>query len=299
MAVSIARNRGDHLSKLASGLPVLGLPVIASSLSANGPPWIFMWLLAGSIYAGLKWFTLAESPAARRASAGRRLAYLLLWPGMDAGAFLDFRRHVARPGGAEWWWAFAKTGLGIALLCGAVPLVIDQHPTLAAWVGIIGVVFVLHFGLFHLLSVMWRHVGIHAAPIMNAPVRASSLGEFWGSRWNRAFRDMAHPHIFRPVLRTWGPVSATLAVFLFSGVVHDLVISLPAGAGAGLPMLYFLIQAVGVLFERSRSGRRLGLGRGLRGRVFCAAVIVAPTALNFHPPFVERVVLPMIQFLAS
>lgn len=299
MATSIARHRGRYFSTLLSGVPLLGPPLVAWIVFAEEPPAIFMWVTAGSVYAGLKWFALVESPMARHASPGRRLAYLLLWPGMDAEAFLDSRRRVPRPRLGEWWWGLAKTGIGLAWMLAVAPRVVDEQPVFSAWMGMAGIVLFLHFGLFHLLSLIWRHAGLDAAPIMNAPLRADSLGEFWGRRWNRAFRDVAHPHIFRPVLRTYGPVPATLAVFLFSGVVHDLVISLPAGGGGGLPTLYFLIQAAGVLFERSRLGKHLGLGHGLQGRLFCAAVVVAPLPLNFHPPFVERVMLPMVQFLAS
>ncbi|HUG93724.1 MAG TPA: MBOAT family protein [Planctomycetaceae bacterium] len=158
-----------------------------------------------------------------------------------------------------------------------------------------GIVFVLHFGLFHLLSLSWRRAGINAPPIMNAPVCSSSLAEFWGRRWNLAFRDVAYSYVFRPVLPRLGGRGASMAVFLASGFVHDLVISIPAQAGWGLPTLYFAIQGVGTLAERTRLGRRLGLGRGAVGWLFCAVVTLAPLGLLFHRPFLERVVLPMLE----
>ena len=90
-----------------------------------------------------------------------------------------------------------------------------------------------------------------------------------------------------------------MAVFLVSGIVHDAVISIPARAGFGLPTLYFVIQGVGVLFERSRAGKGLGTRSGVTGRVFCAAVTLGPIFLLFHRPFVERVVVPMLAALGN
>jgi hypothetical protein len=92
-----------------------------------------------------------------------------------------------------------------------------------------------------------------------------------------------------------GAAGATLAAFLFSGVIHDLVISVPAGGGYGLPTAYFLLQGVGLLAERSSVGERLKLRRGLRGRLFCAVVTVGPLGLLFHPPFVREIILPMLR----
>ncbi len=86
-----------------------------------------------------------------------------------------------------------------------------------------------------------------------------------------------------------------MAVFLVSGVVHDFVISVPSGAGLGLPTLYFIIQGVGLLLERSLVGKRIGLGKAVVGRMFCAVVVLAPVVLLFHPPFVERIIVPMLQ----
>ncbi len=84
-----------------------------------------------------------------------------------------------------------------------------------------------------------------------------------------------------------------MVVFVVSGVIHDLVISIPAGGGWGGPTLYFMIQGVGLLFERSHFGKRLGLGKGITGRVFCGLCTVGPVCLLFHEPFVRHVTEPV------
>jgi hypothetical protein len=273
---------------------VIVCPAALCLLSACGPRWITMWALAFGIYAGLKWLTLAESSAARNANLVCRLAYLVLWPGMDADAFLDRRRHVEVPSLREWLSTAANLAVGIGLLTWAVRRAHRFSAFVAGWFGLVAICFLLHFGLFKLLSLVWRHLGFGAVAIMDAPYRAASLGEFWGRRWNLAFRDLAHEFIFRPLVRMRGTTVATGAVFLASGLVHDIVISGGAGAGFGGPTLYFLIQAAALFVERTRVGKRLGLGRGRIGRLFCGVVTLTPIAVLFHRPFIERCVVPTL-----
>jgi alginate O-acetyltransferase complex protein AlgI len=122
---------------------------------------------------------------------------------------------------------------------------------------------------------------------MREPIRARSLSEFWGRRWNVAFPQLAGPLWFEPMRRRFGVSAATLAVFAISGLLHELVISVPAGAGYGLPMLYFLVQGAGVCVEQ-RHQRALG-------RSWTLAVVVGPAFWLFHPAFVERVVIPFME----
>ena len=124
-------------------------------------------------------------------------------------------------------------------------------------------------------------------------------GDFWSRRWNTAFNTLAHEFAFRPLARRYGAGRATLGVFLISGLVHEAVISLPARGGFGLPTAYFIWQGLGVLVERSRWGRRMGLGRGWRGWLFVVTFVAAPAFWLFHPPFVQHVILPMLQFIGA
>lgn len=259
------------------------------------PPWAVMWALAAAVYAGCKWLTWRRGPPA---PASRQAAYLLTWPGMDVAAFLG-RGPVPRPTVGERAFAAAKLALGIILTWGVVRLVPADLPLIRGWVGMAGLIFLLHFGSFHLLSCAWRAAGVDAKPLMNWPVLAAGVSEFWGRRWNTAFRDLTHRFLFRPLAARFGPRGGLAAGFLFSGVVHDLVISVPAGGGYGWPTLYFVIQGLGLLAERSRAAKRLGLGAGWRGRVFTAAVIVGPAYGLFHPPFVLAVIVPFLDVIGA
>lgn len=253
-----------------------------------------MWTLSIAIFAGLKWITWWQARADVEHTAQRSLAYMLAWPGMDAEAFLDSRRRPASPRMAEWIWAAAKTSLGMTLLWIVARQIPPQRALLRGWIGLFGLIFLLHFGSFHLIALFWRAMGVDAEPIMRKPILAKSLAEFWGKRWNLGFRQLAHEFIFRPALKTLGATAAGLLVFLASGLLHDLVISLPARRGYGLPTAYFLLQGAGVIFERSDFARRIGLRHAVPARPFAWIVAATPAFWLFHPPFVMRVILPFM-----
>jgi predicted DCC family thiol-disulfide oxidoreductase YuxK len=281
-------------------LPLLALPLIAFLFKAQLAGWVFMWAMAFALYFGCKWLTYREAVRrGLRPETGRVAAYLLAWPGMDAGDFLDAQEIPTKPRMAEWLFATAKTSTGVVLLWLIARLLLPWHPIFAGWTGMTGVVFILHFGLFHLLSLFWRRTGITATPLMQNPLLATSLTEFWGRRWNTAFNELAFQFTFRPLRRITRPATATLLVFGLSGLIHELVISLPADGGYGLPTLYFLIQGIGTIVERSRFGRAIGLGRGPRGWFFTLCVTVAPVFWLFHPLFTKNVILPMLKAIGA
>ncbi len=259
-----------------------------------------MWALAFAIYAGCKWLTWRRTPA-NTAPFWRHAGYLVAWPGLDAKAFLQLEPLPAneRPGSQEWRAAGAKLLLGAELFWGAGRLLPAHQEILLGWLGMIGLILMLHFGSFHLLSCAWRTAGVDARPLMRSPLAAVSLSEFWGKRWNTAFRDLTHRFLFRPLAGWLGPRRAIAAGFVFSGLLHELVISVPARGGYGGPTLFFALQAAGLLIERTGPGRALGLGRGVRGWLFTMLALVLPAGALFHPPFVQRVIVPFMSALGA
>jgi hypothetical protein len=96
-----------------------------------------------------------------------------------------------------------------------------------------------------------------------APPLAIGLADFWGRRWNVWTSEWFRQIIFRPLQRR--PVLALFLVFLTSGILHELVINVSlyivTGRNCfGSMILYFLLQALGILIERrirNRSARIL------------------------------------------
>ena len=292
--------RRKQPNRVLDWLPLAVLPLFALNLKPILPEWGFMWAMAFAIFSGCKWLTWWNARESRgRSKLPHSLAYLLAWPGMDAGSFLRKGATTPKPTALGWCFAAVKALLGIGLIWRVVGLVQEKHPLLAGWVGLAGLAFLLHFGSFDLLALLWRQAGFNATPIMRAPILATSLTEFWGKRWNAAFHQLAHAYAFQPLRRRVGPKVATLFVFFISGLVHEAVISLPAGGGYGLPTAYFLFQGLGLLFERSKPGRWLGLGRGLQGRLFTVVCAAGPAFWLFHPPFIGNVILPFLREIGA
>ena len=287
-------------SRILDFFLLAALPCFALLLRAHVATWAFMWMMAFALYGGCKWLTYRETTRhGTRSSLRRTLAYLLLWPGMDAPEFLDASKVAPGPRLSEWIFATAKMAFGGLLLWMVVRALLPVNLLLAGWTGMLGIVFLLHFGLFHLLSLFWRRTGIRATPLMQCPIYATSLAEFWGKRWNTAFHDLAFRFTFKPIRPLTTPVVATLLVFVLSSLIHEIVISLPARGGYGFPTLYFLIQGIGVIAERSRFGRAIGLGRGARGWLFMLLITASPVCWLFHPPFINHVILPMLTAIGA
>ena len=271
-----------------------------TSHEAAWPAWVEMLGLALAVYSICKvatWNSVDRSAV----SFERSIGYLVVWPGMDARRFLlgpDAPRDE-RPQPGEWLWAASKLLFGCLLLWVVTPRIPVETLKPGAWVGMIGIVFALHFGVFHLLSCLWRSRGVQAESLMRCPVAATSVAEFWGRRWNRAFRDLTHEYLFRPLVMRLGAPAALWVSFLASGLVHDLVISVPARSGFGGPTLYFLLQPAAIGLERSRFGQRVGLGRGVPGRIFTAVVLIVPLPLLFHPAFIRNVMQPLLQAVGA
>lgn len=281
-------------------IPLVALTALAFTFGRVLPAWVWMWLLCFALFFGCKWVTF-RAAVRQGLTPGkvRALGYLFAWVGMDARAFLSntpVRTELSR---TAWLRSGANVIFGTALLMAIPRLLLYKAPLLAGWAGMVGLILILHFGLFELLATAWQKAGVNAVPLMRSPTRSCSLGEFWGRRWNTGFHQLAHDLVFRRLHRRWGPLGATAVVFALSGLIHELVISVPARGGYGFPILYFLLQGAGVLFERSQLGRRFGLGSGARGWFFTMAVTVAPAFWLFHPPFIHHVILPMLRAIGA
>ncbi len=278
--------------RLAGAVIVVALGLVVVT-NWHRPAWVFMWTLAFAIYAGFKWLTYREALlGGLTVSAGTRWLYLLCWPGMSLQEFVEKPPVKQRVRSVTPWLApTAKTLVGAGLVWFAVPAIPAEAWLLRGWVGMIGIIMMLHFGTFHLLALVLQTAGLNARANMQAPLLARSLADFWGRRWNTAFNVLADRYGFRPLTPRIGPHAALAAVFLASGLLHEAVITLPARGGYGLPTAYFALQAAGLFVERTQWIRRRP---GLK-RLFAWFVLLAPIGCLFPPVFVHNVILPMLE----
>jgi alginate O-acetyltransferase complex protein AlgI len=256
-----------------------------------------MWLIAATVFATAK--VLTWRPVAPRLALLASAGYLCAWPGLDPAPFLVRVRGASFPRLVGWVSGLACTALGLWLAGPARAGLGADDLVVSGALGMAAIVLMLHFGLFRLLAALWRLAGYDVRPIMNAPLMATSLVEFWSRRWNLAFRDLSRQLVLRPLAPRIGAAGAMWCVFLFSGVVHDLVITVPAGGGYGGPTVYFLVQATGVALQRSGVARRRRLDVGWRGWLVTAVFVVGPVGLLFPSEFLTRVIVPFLDALSA
>jgi alginate O-acetyltransferase complex protein AlgI len=257
---------------------MVALGAIADRATAGLDPIARTSAIASALLLGAKLVVLARDPL----PLGRALAFTCLWPGMKPA---EFRERAPRAGAAS------LVGRGLAraaaggLALAAARAVSPWSRTLAGSLALVGCSLVLHFGVLNVAAGALRAAGFDVGPLFRAPLLATSLGEFWGRRWNLAFSDLARAAIHRPLARR-SPALAVAAVFAFSGLAHEAAISLPVRAGFGGPFAYFALQGALVLAERR-------LFRGAPGSAWTLGALALPLPLLFQPTFVSEVVLPL------
>jgi hypothetical protein len=251
-------------------------------------PTVRMWVFVGLLFFWMKTVVLIERRRAGKPWPPGFIAWLLLWPGMRPVArAASPRLAVALQGltcivagvacmfAARWVWA--ETGN----VWTTAPLIM------------VGFSLILHYGLFALVIAGWRATGCNARPLFRNPFASRSLNDFWTRRWNLAYVEMCQETLLRAARgrrtdRIVGPTLTSLGVFLFSGLLHEVAISLPVNAGYGLPMLYFALNGGAMLI-----GRKFTEG-GILARAWAAFWVIAPLPLLFHPWFIDGVLLPMV-----
>jgi hypothetical protein len=227
------------------------------------------------------------------------LAFSSAWLGMRPRLFTSYG-GTARDGASELLrrGAFnAALGIVLVVLARAVWRATGSHLAATAAM-LVGSSLCLHFGLGTFLAGVWRLRGVAAEAVFRDPLRSESLAEFWSRRWNLGFSEMTASLVYRPLSTRVGRSAALLAGFVWSGLLHEMAISLPVRAGFGLPMLYFLLHGALVSVERglSKAGHPLS---GALGRGWSVFWILSLLPLLFHQPFLSGVVWPLIGIPAA
>ena len=287
LAFAVSRVRPLRAARAAAWGLVPAAVVAADHVTAVEPPGFRMLALVAGLLYSMKALVSVEAAASEgtRLPPLRWLAFATLWPGMRPGLFASLgpprsgaRRLLAR--------GLAGAALGGALVALArLAWNATGSAALASVALLPGLSLMLHFGAFDAIAGLWRLAGVDCGPLFRAPLRSASLSEFWGRRWNLAFSEMTALAVYRPLSEAADARVGLGAAFLFSGLLHEVAISLPVRAGLGLPSLYFAIHGGLVLIERER---------GPLGRSATLVSLVVPLPLLFHPSFLRGVLWPLL-----
>ncbi len=221
------------------------------------------------------------------------------WAGMRAQPFETLGRP-ALPNA----WPMVRFGISriiagfvfIAIAHGVITMHLNPDLTYIAVSGmlLVGLSLILHFGLLSISAGMWRLHGANTYLLFRQPAKALNLNEFWSKRWNIAFSEMTSVAIFRPLKNRIGAPLALMLAFVFSGLLHELALSVPVNSGYGLPMLYFIIQSLLVLLERVLINNNISfLKNKLIAHLWVFFWLVIPMPLLFHEQFIKQIVWVM------
>lgn len=280
---------------------ILGVVIINFIFDAEHPL-IRVLALIATTFTGMKVITVAETY--RHIPLGltfyQWLVFAVGWVGMRPQAF-----ETLGQGPLPNAWALIRFGLS-RLIIGSVVIFIahriahfgitsySQYLLISA-LALVGLSLILHFGLLNISAGMWRLRGAATYVLFRQPASAKSLAEFWSKRWNLAFTEMTSIAVFRPFKAKFGATPALIAAFVFSGLLHELALSVPVKNGYGLPLLYFLVQAVLVIIEKILISNNINIFRNvIVGKLWLFIGLVAPMPLLFHEAFIKQVVWPLV-----
>jgi alginate O-acetyltransferase complex protein AlgI len=199
---------------------------------------------------GMKGLVYAEWARGKGLPTGRYLVFSLLWFGMNPGDF------VRRSPNLSW-----KEDVGVGVVLMGVGTVVAWGVWVMEWRHIL-VMFIpmslgFHFGALRVLKGGLRAAGFPVRTLFPNVLKARGIGDFWGRRWNVGYSQMMQRLVGRPIGNRAGAGVGVMAVFVGSGLLHELAITLPVQSGYGLPTLYFTLHGLLTLVEK-RWGRSVG-----------------------------------------
>ncbi len=199
---------------------------------------------------GMKGLVYAEWAKSQSLPLSRYCIFAFLWFGMDPGSFRVRRKGLScRPD----------------VVIGLLFMVLG---TLGAWLvwamewRNILVMFLpmslgFHFGALRVLKGGLRAAGFPVRTLFPNLLETQGIGDFWSRRWNTGYSQMMQRSVGRPFGALLGESAGIMAVFVASGLLHELAITLPVRSGFGLPTLFFTIHGLLAVAER-KWGRPLG-----------------------------------------
>lgn len=154
---------------------------------------------------------------------------------------------------------------------------------------------ILHFGILNISTGCLRFFGVNVSALFKSPIKSKSLREFWSKRWNLAFVELTTLAVLRPLKKRFGDKIAFWASYVFSGLLHELAISLPVKSGYGKPFLFFILQAI-LIMGVEKHLIKAHIGKLVR-LLWLMACLFLPVFILFHEQFILQIVVPLVNYV--
>lgn len=268
-----------RLPKWVGVFIIVGLLVAAHFVLLGADPIARMVGICVVLLAGMK--GLVYVAWGGHLGVGRYLVFSMCWFGMDPGTFAKRREGLSWRDDVAWGLALMVVGTLGAWLVWAM----EWRQILVMFLPMsLG----FHFGALRVLKGVLRRAGFPVRTLFPNLLKAKGVGDFWSRRWNVGYSQMMQRVVGRPVGNRLGRDAGILAVFLVSGLLHEVAITVPVNSGYGLPSAYFLVHGLVVLLE-GKFGKSLGKVRAL-------LLVGAPLGLLFPPEFQSEVIARCLLF---
>lgn len=270
--------------------------IFASLITDDASAFVRMVAIVSLQLLSMKIIVAVESyPGKMRLNPLQWSAFALGWFGMRPALFETFPALSQRlPYATVAIRGVSRIILGVVLVYLSLVLEANTSLTVIADLALlVGISFILHFGILNVSTAYWRWWGVNVKELFRSPYKSRSLNEFWGKRWNMAFSEMTTLIAYRPLKFKIGKTGAMMISFLLSGVLHEIAISLPVKAGYGLPMLYFALHGILMYAEEKSALVQKILADKILSHLWVLGWLILPIHLLFHPPFMEGVLKPL------
>lgn len=222
--------------------------------------------------------------------------FSLLWFGMHPFLFLKKYASFPQKGKRMILFGLSRIILGLLFIYfswwlhyTSVISNVWMEMILCSFILLAGLSLLLHFGILSIYAGIWRILGYKAYYLFNAPIKSTTLKEFWGKRWNKGFSEMIAISIYKPLKSKASNRLAFFIAFMFSGLLHELAISVPVNKGYGLPTLYFLLHACAQTVEE-----KINFKYAFLRRVWVISLLLLPLPILFHYYFLTDIIWPII-----
>jgi hypothetical protein len=201
--------------------------------------------------------------------------FLIPFPTL-AVVFPDHKRRLARPDDS--WLHVLRIVLGLlGILIGVLVLIVARQVGVLRsnfWLDhLVKAVFFISTieSISQVLFAIERLAGFRTTPVIQNAFLSRTPAEFW-RRYNVRVHDWMLRNVFRAAGGGRAPIRGVVMVFVFSGLLHELMFGVATSVFDGAQLLFFLLQIPAVLI--SGPLERFAQRKGALGRITAHAITI-------------------------